>query len=243
MKVTVVGTSCTWFKRKNTSFVIDDDIIFDMPEGSYKDIIKLIDIFKTKAVLISHLHSDHCLNLHVVTTRHIRENHGRTEALKVYCPKGTLERLIEMNKMFYSGKDECDASKYEGFVEFVYLEDGMTFKVGEYTVTAYKMEHGLPETYGFTFTDTNGMTVGFSADTRVCDNLHNILNKSKFAFVEMAAVQPHHAHVCTNEFVELVNEHKDTKIYPVHTSDAAQEFAEKNGLNYLQDGQVLEFLS
>jgi hypothetical protein len=42
MKVFAVGTSCTWFKRNNTSFIIDDKILFDTPAGSYKDIIKQI---------------------------------------------------------------------------------------------------------------------------------------------------------------------------------------------------------
>lgn len=241
MKVTVIGTSCTWFKRKNTSFLIDDDIVFDVPEGAYKDIISLTDLFKLKGVIISHLHTDHCLNLHVITTRYIRENHGRTEPLKIYCPKGTLEKLIEMNKIYYSSKDECDAKSYEGVVDFVYLEDGMTFKVGEYDVTAYKMEHGLPETYGFSFTDKKGLTVGFSADTRVCENLCKMLEKSNFAFVEMAAVKPHHAHICINEFEELLKKYNKTKIYPVHTSDDCQEYAKQHGMNYLEDGQILEF--
>ena len=28
MKLKVIGTSCTWFERNNTSFVIDKDIVF-----------------------------------------------------------------------------------------------------------------------------------------------------------------------------------------------------------------------
>ena len=40
MKVLAVGTGCTWFERNNTSFIIDDKILFDTPSGSYKDIIK-----------------------------------------------------------------------------------------------------------------------------------------------------------------------------------------------------------
>ncbi len=241
MKVTVVGTSCTWFKRKNTSFIIDDDIIFDVPEGSYKDIVKCVDIFKTKAVLITHLHRDHCLNLNVITTRHIREDHGRTDKLKIYCPQGTIEKFIQLNTMFYGGCDEANIDNYNKCLEFIYLEDGLTFDIGEYKVEAYKVEHGAPETFGFTFTNKQGFTVGFSADTRVCDNLHKILQKSNVAFVELSATTPHKTHICIEEFEELLKQYPNTKIYAVHTSDVCQEYAVKNGFNYLNDGDVLNF--
>ena len=36
MKVNVMGTSCIWFTRNNTSFVIDEEMFLDVPEGSYK---------------------------------------------------------------------------------------------------------------------------------------------------------------------------------------------------------------
>ena len=241
MKVTVVGTSCTWFKRKNTSFIIDDDIVLDVPEGAYKDIVNTINIFDIKGVLITHLHTDHCLNLHVITTRYIRENHGRKEPLKVYCPKGTLDKILEMNRLFYGGPDEADKEKYVGKVEFVDLEDGLTFELGKYVVTAYKVEHGRPETFGFVFKEKNGVAVGFSADTKDCENLHKILEDSNYAFVEMSTMTPHHAHLSADEFVALSKKYPNTKMYPVHTSDAAQEFCVKNGLNYLVDGQIVEF--
>ena len=59
MKVFAVGTSCTWFKRNNTSFILDDKILLDTPSGSYKDIIRKIDIFKLDGIVISHFHADH----------------------------------------------------------------------------------------------------------------------------------------------------------------------------------------
>lgn len=241
MKVTVVGTSCTWFKRNNTSYIIDDDILLDVPEGSYKDIVKNIDIISLKGVLISHLHTDHALDLHIITTRFMRENHGRTTPLKIYAPKGTFDKIIGLHKLFYASDDECEKESYAGKVEFIDIEDGMTFDIGEYNVTVYKVEHGKPESFAFSFKDKNGKVVGFSGDTRVCDNLHKMLDVSNYAFVEMSAVKPHMAHISINEFVELSNKYENVKMFPVHTSDECQEFAIKKGLNYLVDGQELEF--
>ena len=243
MKVNVVGTSCTWFKRKNTSYVIDDKFVFDVPEGAYKDVLNIVDdIFNVEAVIISHLHTDHAENLHAIATRFIREKPEGVKPLKVFCPKKTFETLIAFNKLFYGGFDECTPEYYEGKVEFVELEDGMTFSLGEYNVTAYKMFHGEEiESFGFSFEDKKGTVVGFSADTKVCENLHKMLKKSNFAFVEMSAVNKHRTHISINEFVELTKQYPNVKIFPVHTNDECQEYAIKNNLNYLIDGQILEF--
>ena len=72
MKVFAVGTSCTWFTRNNTSFIIDDKILFDTPAGSYKDIITKIDILKLDAIFISHFHADHFGDFPVFATRFMR---------------------------------------------------------------------------------------------------------------------------------------------------------------------------
>lgn len=241
MKVNVVGTSCTWFKRKNTSYIIDDNILLDVPEGAYKDITNTIDIFGLKCVLISHIHTDHALDLHVIATRHMRENHGRKEPLRVYGPKGLFDTILTFNKLFNGGADECERENYEGFVEFIELENGMTFDEGEYTITAFKVEHGKPETYGFTFADKTGKVIGFSTDTTICENLHKIISSSDFAFVEVASIKPSKTHICLEEYLNLLKTYPNTKIYPVHTCDACQKYVEENNLNPLHDGQILEF--
>ena len=53
MKVNVMGTSCTWFTRNNTSFVIDDEMFLDVPEGAYKNLIQVADLEKLKCIFIS----------------------------------------------------------------------------------------------------------------------------------------------------------------------------------------------
>ena len=130
-------------------------------------------------------------------------------------------------------------------IEFIDLEDGMKFEQNGYKVTALKMEHGAPETYGFIFEDKFGKIVGFSGDTAECENLHNILAKADFAFVEMALskisndIYAKKTHISTSEFVELTRKYPNCKMFPVHTTDETQKFAEENGLNSLHDGDLV----
>lgn len=241
MKLKIIGTSCTWFKRLNTSFVIDKDIVFDVPSGNFKMIARYTDISKLKSVIITHFHTDHFADFRIISTLTMRHfyDYGRTEKLRVYAPKGILENLIATAKLTYSGPDESSLESLTEFIDFIYLENGFEFEEGDYKIKAYKMEHGAPETYGFTFTDKKGKVFAFSADTKMCDNLHKMLEKADFAMVEMSSTVPHRSHLSIAEFEELEKKYKNVKFYPVHTSDECQEYAIKNKMNYVNDGDEL----
>ena len=240
MEVRVLGTSCTWFERKNTSFLIDNKIVLDAPNGSYKDVIKHTSIEKISTILISHFHTDHFVDFHVYATRFMRELNLDIKK-KVYAPKGALDRLIKFNEAMVSACDELEKENYLKNIEFIDLYDGFEFEVEDYKVTAYLMQHGKPETYGFVFEEKNGQTVGFSADTEMCDNLTAIVARSNFAFVEMSSINKYKNHLCISEVENLIKENPHCKIFPVHTSDKCQNYAKNNGMNFVEDGQLLYF--
>lgn len=241
MKVTVVGTGCTWFTRNNTSFIIDDDILLDTPEGAYKDIAKIVDVLALDSIFISHFHTDHFNDLHIILTRMMRETKNRSKKLKVFAPKGIQTLLINMNKLFYGAGDETDIKNFLDSVDFIELEDRKIFELERYNVETFKVCHGRPETFGFVFREKGGKVVAFSADTCYCENLENLLKGADAAFVELSCMKKHPYHLCVDEFLKLVKDHKTTKIYPVHTSDETQKFVEENGLNPLYDGEVKIF--
>lgn len=244
MKINVLGTSYTWFTRNNTSYIIDDDIVFDVPSGAYKDIKKNIDVMKIRCVLISHFHADHFGDLMIITTEIMRHfvQFGRVENLRVYGPKGIADKIIGCHNLFCSAEDERSMEKLKEHIDFIELEDGFEFAEAGYKIKAYKMNHGPIETFGFYFEDEHGKVVSFTTDTAMCDNLHKLLKNANVAFVEMSAVNPHHAHLTVDEFVELSKKYSNSKMYPVHTSDQSYNYAIKCGLNlnYLNDGDVLE---
>lgn len=240
MNINVIGTSCTWFERNNTSYLIDNKIVLDTPSGSYKDIIKCTSIENISTILISHLHADHFADIIVFAARFMREFKNLSEKKRIYAPKGALESLLKINEAMKSSCDELIEENFLKNIEFIDLYDGFEFNVEEYKITSYKMQHGKPETFGFVFEDKKGNIVGFSADTEVCDNLHKILEKSKYAFVEMASPEKRKKHICISEFEELIKTYSNCKMFPVHTCDECQEYAEKNNMNALNDGQILD---
>lgn len=236
MKVFAVGTSCTWFERNNTSFIIDDKILFDTPSGSYKDIIKRIDIFKLDGIVISHFHADHFGDFPIFVTRFMREmkKRGRTEKIRIVGPKGIVQKLIDLNVLLCGAEDECNENLIRENIDFVEVSDGDEFELSGYKVRVYAVDHGRTPCLAYTFENKSGV-VGFSGDTKDCKNLLEILEKSNVAFVDMASPVPAKAHLDTKRFVELQKLYPNCKMYPVHTSDECKKFAEENGLNVLND--------
>ena len=237
MKVFAVGTSCTWFTRNNTSFIIDDRILFDTPAGSYKDIITKIDILKLDAIFISHFHADHFGDFPVFATRFMRysERVGRTKNVKIYSQKGALDKLVAINTLLNGAQDECDKASLTKYIDFIEVSNGDEFEVSGYKVKAYEVDHGRAPCMGFTFEDKNGKVVGFTGDTKECDGLLKILETSNVAFVDMAAPVPAKAHLDCERFVELQKLYPNCEMLPIHTSDDTYKFAVDNGLKVLND--------
>ena len=241
MKVFAVGTGCNWFTRNNTSFILDDKILFDTPNGSYKQIIKNVDLFSLEGIIITHFHSDHFADMHVIATRFMRESDriGRKEKIKIYGPKGMLDELIEINRIFYSAPDELNKDNFLKHIDFVEVKAGDEFELCGYKVKVYEMNHFDIYALGYTFTDKNSVTVAFSGDTKDCESLQNMLAVSKVAFVDMAAPTPAKAHLDTEGFVKLQEQFSNCKMYPVHTSDMSLKFAKDNNLNIVNDGDTI----
>ena len=73
------------------------------------------------------------------------------------------------------------------------------------------------------------------------ENLYKMAENSDYLFADMAAPETgtHKTHTSFDEFVELTKKYPNVTMFPVHTCDSNQERAQKEGLNVLEDGQVL----
>ena len=95
MKVDVIGSSCSWFVRNNTSFVIDGHILFDISSGNYKQIIRKYNIFDMDNLIVTHWHSDHIGDIKILSTMFLRakKRGAINKKLKVYTFAGFDEFL------------------------------------------------------------------------------------------------------------------------------------------------------
>ncbi len=232
MKIDIVGAMCTWTKELSTSYIIDDEILFDVPESSFKTLLNDYDLKKIKLIVISHFHSDHFIDLHLVFDHLFSKTENK---LIVLAPKGCQERMITLFKI-------CEVQHLieplKERVTFIDCENNKIVNILDFKIKIYKMYHQDVDSYGFIF-QKDETKVGFSGDSAMCNNIRKILSKSNVAFIDSAGVDMTNKHICVKEVIELMNEYKDCQIHPVHLSYYSQRELDKLNIKYPTQGQII----
>ena len=64
MKIKVIGSGSMWAGYNSASYMIDDDILVDMPNGMCKNMFRMnINPRNIVNVLITHFHGDHYFDI------------------------------------------------------------------------------------------------------------------------------------------------------------------------------------
>ncbi len=135
-------------------------LLMDLGSGALGPLQRYCDLDRVDAVLLSHLHADHCLDLCGYSVARLYHPGGPRPRLPVYAPAGAAERLAAA--LGGEGTGMTDA------FEFRTLTPG-DLEIGPLRVTAAHMNHPV-ETFGFRL-DQAGSTLAYSADTGPCDEL------------------------------------------------------------------------
>ena len=166
MKLTVVGCAGTFPgpDAACSSYLIEQDgfrLLVDAGNGSTGALQRSIGLLDIDAVLISHLHGDHYLDL--VTYTYARRYHpdGSPGSLPVYGPEGLEDHV---KGAFGRPVDDLLAAVYE----FHEVSAGK-LDVGPFEVALALVNHPV-ETYAMRIAAA-GRSLTYSADSGLCDGL------------------------------------------------------------------------
>jgi len=143
----------------------DFRLVVDLGNGAFGALQRFADPASIDAVLISHLHSDHCLDMCSFQVFRTFHPSGELPPIPVYGPVGTAERLARAS----GAGGEAMAERFE----FVTVEPG-SFAIGPIAVTAGLMAHPV-QTFGYRF-EHAGRVITYSADTGPCERLVGLAN-------------------------------------------------------------------
>lgn len=135
-------------------------VILDLGSGAFGDLQRYADPLSVDAVLLTHLHADHCLDLtgfYVVRKYH---PDGPQPRIPVWGPAGTADRMARAYDL------PLDPGMHE---EFEFLTYADPFEIGPFRVEAIPVAHPVPA-FGLRVT-ADGRTVGYSGDTGPCAGL------------------------------------------------------------------------
>lgn len=155
-------------------------MLLDLGNGALGPLQRFVDPVALDAILLSHLHPDHCLDLTglYVMTRY-RPQGPPERRIPVYGPPPTAERMAYA----YHGALALAHSMSSEF-DFAWIRDGEPFQVGPFTITPRAVRHPI-EAYGFRV-EAGGQVLAYTGDTDTCDALGPLLTGAGLVLTDCA---------------------------------------------------------
>ena len=168
MKLTVVGCSGSFPSAESpcSSYLVEADdfrLLLDMGNGALGELQRHCGLYDLDAILLSHLHADHCIDMcGYFVARYYRHDGGMARPIPVHGPQGTEQHLATAHG------DLPDAKCMSEVFDFRTLTPGR-LRIGPFDVTVDQVNHPV-EAYGIRVAH-DGRALTYSGDTGPCDQL------------------------------------------------------------------------
>jgi len=189
MRLTIVGCSGSFAGPTSpaSSYLVQAEhegrtwnLVLDLGNGALGALQRHIDPLAIDAVVLTHLHPDHCLDLcglyvvqkysPVVVTR---------RRILVYGPRRTRERMARAYDM-----TPPDGMHHE--FDFRELVDCEAVRIGPFTVTPHLVNHPA-EAYGIRV-EADGEVLAYTGDTDTCDGLKPLFHNATLVLADSAFI-------------------------------------------------------
>ena len=148
-------------------------VLLDLGNGALGQLHHYADPLGIDAVLLSHLHADHCLDLcgYYVLRKYHPE--GVAPRVPVWGPEGTAARMARAYDLPEEPgmTEEFDFRTYDG-----------AFAVGPFDVEPVLLDHPVPA-YGLRVT-ADGRTLAYTGDTAPCESLDRLARGADLLLAE-----------------------------------------------------------
>lgn len=177
MRLTILGCSGSvpGPNAAASGYLIEaDDFLLglELGNGTLAQLQTVRDPFDLDALLLSHLHPDHCADFSALTV--LRRYHpdppypSRPRRLPVHAPAGAPDRLANA---YASDEIERAATDFSDVYDFQPLT-GEPVRIGPFDVTAIQVDHPTPA-FGVRVA-YDGRTLAYTGDTGPCEALDEL---------------------------------------------------------------------
>ena len=189
MRLTIVGCSGSFAGPASpaSSYLVQAEhggrtwnLVLDLGNGALGALQRHIDPLAIDAVVLTHLHSDHCLDLCglYVVQKYSPVVVARRRIL-VYGPRRTGERMARAYDM-----TPPDGMHHE--FDFRELVDSEAVRIGPFTVTPHLVNHPA-EAYGIRV-EADGEVLAYTGDTDTCDGLKPLFHNATLVLADSAFI-------------------------------------------------------
>lgn len=153
-------------------------ILLDLGSGAFGALQRYVDPLTIDAVLFSHLHADHCLDLCGFYVFRKFHPTGAQPAIPVFGPNGVADRMARA----YDLPVDPGMGAEFGFSEY----DDQPIVIGPFTITPVPVKHPVP---AFALrVEADGRVLAYSGDTGPCSGLDEVARGAHLLLAEAAFV-------------------------------------------------------
>lgn len=183
MELILLGTSAAHptVERASSGYLIskgDTKVLVDMGSGVVRNLMRWTDPRKLSAIVISHLHQDHFIDIYPLYY-YLAFHESENLPLDVYAPEGAREFVLRI----LPSRSEVG---FDAVYRFKTLSDREVFKVGDLELQSIAVKHNM-EAYGLRVT-SEAQTISYTADTDYTEVLYEIAANSD-VFISEATKQ------------------------------------------------------
>jgi ribonuclease BN (tRNA processing enzyme) len=183
MRLTVIGCSGSFPGPDSPAscYLVEHEgfrMLLDLGNGSLGVLQQHIDLDQIDAVVLSHLHADHCLDLCGLYVAQRYDPRGPRVRIPVWGPRGTAARLAR-------AYDLPEDPGMTGQFDFHDLGAG-DHAIGPFTVSAARVNHPV-EAYGLRVSVDDRVVV-YSGDTGESDALIELARDADVALIEASCL-------------------------------------------------------
>lgn len=183
MKLTVVGCSGSGPGPDSPAscYLVEHDgfrLVLDLGNGSLGQLARYTDVRALDAILLSHLHADHCLDTASLIVVHRFHPAGQPPPIALTGPPGSTERIL--------AADAGSKTLHDVFT--VDTLAARTWELGPFQLQATRVSHPI-ETYAVRVS-AGGASLTYSADTGPCAALVGLARDSDLLLCEASHVDP-----------------------------------------------------
>ncbi len=194
MRMTVVGCSGSFGGPESPAscYLVQAEhegrtwnLLLDLGNGSLGALQRHIGLDEIDAIVLSHLHPDHCIDLCglFVVQKYHPDRHGRpAPRIPVYGPADTAARMSRANGVTLS--ESQDPTGLDPEFDFRQLTTAHAFTVGPFTVWPQRVNHPV-EAYGVRVA-ADGKVLAYTGDTDACPELVPLMRDSDLVLTDSA---------------------------------------------------------
>jgi ribonuclease BN (tRNA processing enzyme) len=236
MKVTVIGSGSMWNENNSASYMIDENILVDIPNGMCKSLFRQkLTPRQIDTVLITHFHGDHYFDMPFYM---ILKSKSDNKNINMFCSKDGRKKIKKLLKLAFPNSVK---SIYNS-VKMKYNHED-EFKTNGYDVIVVELDHGrMKPANGYIISDGKNK-VGFTGDTKLCENVEYMANECNYLFCDCMFIKGTDKHMGIDNLTYLSEKYPKCKFVVSHMeNDTREELKKKKIKNIIvpKDGDKIK---